>query len=150
MGISTAQKIKKLKKLSISQDFLMLYNFFTEDTRKNLHDVFYSCMKILHFRYKRKKIVFEKRRLKKKQPLRNFYQLSKSDVSSALTLVDHYLANVYVIPSEKDPLKNFGNFPYEDAARYYNEFVKGSITDVYGREVEIDDNGLNFLFENHD
>lgn len=138
-----------LRRDTLPKDFFILYNFFSEATRDKLVDIFYKAMKVVYFKYKRKKDIWEEKRLRSNKALRVFYPLSKSDISSAIYLVDHYLSNLYIIPPEYDPLSKFGNFPHGDAMRYYDEFVEGSIKDIYGRTIFLDEQGLDFLFD-HD
>lgn len=137
-------------KSTVPDNFFLLYNFFTSETRQNLYEVFYNSMRVLHFKYKRKKNEREIKRKKKKKPLRHSYPLKRTDISKVVVLIDHFLANTYIIPPEEDPLRNFGIFPHDEGMKYYQHFVEGTVKDIYGNEIVIDEEGLTFLFDDHD
>jgi len=137
------------KRDTLPQDFLVLYNLFSEATRGTIAHIFYKAMKVVYFKHKRKEGIWEEKRRRSNKASRTFYPLSKTDISNSIYLVDHYLSNLYIIPPESDPLSKFGNFPHGDAMRYYDEFVEGSIKDVYGRTVVLDEVGIGFMFD-HD
>ncbi|MDD4980135.1 MAG: hypothetical protein PHC54_02525 [Candidatus Omnitrophica bacterium] len=134
---------------TLPRDFFVLFNFFSDPTRDILSKIFYKAMKVVYFKFKRKKDIWEAKLIRKNKPLRDFYPLSKTDISNSIYLVDHYLSNLYIIPPECDPLSKFGHFPYDDAIKFYEEYVEGSVKDIYGREIVLDENGLNSLFD-HD
>lgn len=137
-------------KNTLPEQFFTLYNYFTDQTRNALIETFIDAMKILHFRYKRKKKAIEARLLKKKKQTRKSYPLKRTDITEAVSLIDHCLTSLYYIPPERDALKNFGKFPHDDAMRYWQEFVEGEVTDTHGRNIVIDEQGLTFLFDGHD
>lgn len=143
------RRLELLETSGIDDSFLMLYRYFPEDTRKTIHHVFYSTMKVLFCRYRRKKEIWENQsKMKNKKTIFNF-SLKRKDLTSILLLVDHYLSNIYTITRDKDPLVNFGNFPYDKALDYYDESVEGIVKDIYGREIILDEEGVSFCFD-HD
>lgn len=145
-SLKLTSKRDLLKLDTFTRDFHVLYNFFSQSTRGTLATIFYKAMKVVYFKYRRKRGIWEEKRIRSKKALRVIYLLSKTDISNAIYLVDHYLSNLFIIPPEYDPLSKFGNFPHGHAMDYYDEYVEGTIKDIYGRAIIIEEDGIDFLF----
>jgi len=146
--ISTTQ-ISHIDSEVFSNKFLTLFKILDDDTKRILKDIFYICMKVVYFKHKRKKNYFTLRRSKKGKAKRSSYSYKDSDITEAICLVDDYIKKIYVIPPDRNPLRNFGSFAHADAMLYYERYLEGTVKDTFGREVTFDEGGISFLFD-HD
>ena len=137
------------QKMTLPRSFNILYNYFSDKTRKTLHDVFYATMKVLHFKHKRKLRLYEesRQRKRKRKKYKGLFRLKRQDISNAMTLVDFHLSN-YEEKEVKDELaENFGRVLEADALKYFDYYVEGTVKNIYNREITIDEEAIRFMYK---
>jgi len=133
--------------MSLPKSFNILYNYFSEETKKVLHDVFYVTMKALYFKHKRKTEIYEESRKRKHKKYKGIFRLKRQDVSNAMTLVDFHLSNYEEIEVKDELAENFGVVSEGEALKYFDLYVEGIVKDIHNREVMIDEEAIRFMYK---
>jgi hypothetical protein len=94
--------------------------------------------------YDAAKVIYEKQeRLSKPQ-------LKMKEIASALVLVDFHHSSAFRFDVTGDLASNFGPCDEGRALVYYEKFVMGNTQDSFGRKVVIDEDGMRFLYKDHE
>ena len=113
-----------------NEDFLeVLKNHKTLD-QHNIREIFYLASKLLLFRSE-----FTKKSLKRKE------------ICQAVDLVRKHMDKGFAFEAKGALKENFGDYDHSAAMDYYGKCVQGRIKDFYGRDVLIDEEGIEFLFK---
>lgn len=147
------------KKRQPSDTFLRMYSQFSKRTQDIIDSLFSLALKVLFLKYKRKVREYEETLLirKKKHRKRKYHSgplfLKEKDTSNSISLVDFHLNNCSEIDvsSSQDLMANFGNFPLQDAIKYYEEFLMkdNNVKDIMGRRLIFNEDGKRFLYKEH-
>jgi hypothetical protein len=69
------------------------------------------------------------------------------DISAAIVLADHFHSQSFRFKATGELAENFGSCPEEKAYVYFEERVKGEVTDVYGRQIKIPQDGVKSMYK---
>lgn len=116
--------VEKLKKLLDS-------GLLSAKNSERIARVFYDATKIVYERQKR---------LKKPQ-------LKMKEVSSALILAETLHSQAFRFEATGHLAANFGKFGEDKALKYYEDNVMGTVKDIYGRDIVIDEDGMRSLYK---
>jgi hypothetical protein len=75
------------------------------------------------------------------------YQLKMREITSALRLVDFHHCNVFRFSAVGPLAENFRDCNEGKALEYYDKKVCGVVTDKFGRQILIDDDGIRSLYK---
>jgi len=122
-------KEKKLLRIIENSRLLSSYN------REVALDVFYDATKIFYY----------------KQRHRNKPQLKHKEVAQCLNLIYYHHQKDQLVRAKDGLLENFGrNIAEREAIDYYEQKVMGKVKDSLGEEINIDELGMDFLYDGHD
>lgn len=110
---------------------VMKADVLKKDNRDRCIRIFYDAAKIVHYRQER----LGKPRLKMNQ------------IASALLLVDFYHSSAFRFVAEGLLACNFKDCPEDKAIDYFEKSVLGTVADIYGTKIKIDDGGLASLYK---
>ena len=74
--------------------------------------------------------------------------IKRKDVCQAVEVVRQRIDKGYFFELQGELFENFGSCDYSKAINYYEKKVMGDYTDVYGRVIQIDEEGMTHLFKN--
>jgi hypothetical protein len=114
-----------------SFNVLMSSGVLKKDNHERCVRIFYDTAKVIHYRQERL----------------NKSQLKQSQITSALLLVDFYHATMFRFQSSGALSCNFGDCPEGKALTYFGNSVVGTVADLFGRKIEIEDSGLRSLYK---
>ncbi|HEV7673876.1 MAG TPA: hypothetical protein VGQ12_05035 [Candidatus Angelobacter sp.] len=87
------------------------------------------------------KIVYERQKQLKKP------QLKMKEISSALVLAESLHSQAFRFEATGHLAENFGQFDEGKALTYYDQKVIGTVKDIHGRSIVIDDDGMRSLYK---
>lgn len=102
----------------------------SDKNTERLARVFYDATKIVYERQKRL----------------NKPVLKMKEVSSALTLAESLHSQTFRFEAKGVLAENFGDFDEASALKYYEAKVMGTVKDVHGRTITIDEDGMRSLY----
>ena len=122
-------KEKKLLRIIENSRLLSAYN------RDVALDVFYDATKVFYY----------------KQKHRNKPQLKHKEIAQCLNLIYYHHQKDQLVRAKDDLIENFGrSIGEKEALEYYEKKVMGKIKDCFGEEINIDELGLDFLYDGHE
>lgn len=77
-------------------------------------------------------------------------QLKMRDISSALILADFIHSDAFRFEVRGELAKNLGECSEADAINYYEKQVMGVVTDKFGRQIHIDEEGMRSLYKDRE
>ncbi|MDP2905275.1 MAG: hypothetical protein Q8O22_03100 [Candidatus Omnitrophota bacterium] len=98
-------------------------------------DVFYDATKVFYY----------------KQKHRNKPQLKHKEIAQCLNLIYYHRQKDRLVKAKDDLIENFGrSIGEKEALEYYEKKVMGKIKDCFGEEINIDELGMDFLYDGHE
>ncbi len=73
--------------------------------------------------------------------------IKRKDICQAVDVVRQRIDKGYIFELKDELLENLGSCDYAKAVEYYEKKVIGKYTDIYGRTIQVDEEGMTHLFK---